>query len=328
MNLRSLRRTTALAVLSVLAIERESVAVEQMLPLCDLGKATYRSEIGGLYGNGQNQPPETHRLLAKQAIAKIRPLDAAGKQSADGKIVLLSIGMSNTTQEFSAFVRLANQDKRKRPGLVLVDGAQGGADALAWTEGVKGGQGRSKGNPWAGVETKLKSANATAAQVQAIWIKQAIAGPAQYGEFPGHVRVLEDALQKIVVKARERFPNLQIVFLSSRIYGGYAKGRLNPEPYAYESAFAVRGLIARQIQGDVALNADAERGVVRAPVLVWGPYLWANGETPREADGLVWRRGDFGEDGTHPSPQGRRKVAEQLLEFFTKNEFGKEVFSR
>ena len=121
---------------------------------------------------------------------------------------------------------------------------------------------------------------------------------------------------------------MRIVFLSSRVYGGYASGRLNPEPYAYESAFGVRGLITRQIKGDAALNADAERGVVRAPVLVWGPYLWADGETPRKADGLIWQRTDFGEDGTHPSSQGRRKVAEQLLEFFTNNELGKEVFSR
>jgi hypothetical protein len=310
------------------AIACQAGLAEQLVPLSELGTAKFRGETGGLYGNGLNEPPPIHRQLAMRAIAKIQSLDAAGKTSRDGKIVLLSIGMSNTTQEFSAFVRLANQERRKRPELTFVDGAQGGADAIAWTGGgARQGRG-PKGDPWANVEAKLKAANVTDAQVQAIWIKQAIAGPAQHGEFPGHVGALENALQKIVVKAGERFPNLRIVFLSSRIYGGYATGRLNPEPYAYESAFAVRGLITRQIEGDAALNPDAERGVVRAPVLVWGPYLWAEGETPRKADGLVWQRTDFGEDGTHPSPQGRRKVAEQLLEFFTKNELGKEVFSR
>jgi hypothetical protein len=310
------------------AIACKAGLAEQLVPLSELGTAKYRGETGGLYGNGLNEPPAAHRQLAKESIGGIRPVDSQGTASAGGKIVLLSIGMSNTRQEFSAFMRLANQDRRKRRELVLVDGAQGGADAAAWAGHLATQRRTPRGDPWANVKAKLKAANVTDAQVQAIWVKQAIAGPAQHGEFPSHVRALEDALQKIVVRAGERFPNLRIVFLSSRIYGGYATGRLNPEPYAYESAFAVRGLITRQIKGDAALNPDAEQGAVRAPVLVWGPYLWADGETPRKADGLVWPRTDFGEDGTHPSPQGRRKVAEQLLQFFTKNELGKEVFAR
>lgn len=319
-----LKLASVLLWLIVAAIPSEVVGVERLVPLCDLGTAEYRGEAGGLYGNGQNDPPPAHRQLTKRAIANIQPLNSAGKPSHDGKIVFLSIGMSNTTQEFSAFVRLANQERRKRPELVMVDGAQGGADAIAWAGSAESGR-MPKGDPWVGIEARLKAAGATSQQVQAVWLKQALAGPARHGEFPGHVLALENALHKIIAKAHERFPNLRIVFFSSRIYGGYATNRLNPEPYAYEGAFAVQGLIARQIKGDRDLNADAENGAVRAPVLVWGPYLWANGEH-RRADGLVWQRADFGNDGTHPSPQGRRKVAAQLLEFFTTNEFGKVFF--
>jgi lysophospholipase L1-like esterase len=54
---------------------------------------------------------------------------------------------------------------------------------------------------------------------------------------------------------------------------------------------------------------------VKAPLLLWGPYLWADGTTPRKADGLVWERDDLAGDGTHPSQSGRRKVADQLLKF-------------
>ena len=54
-----------------------------------------------------------------------------------------------------------------------------------------------------------------------------------------------------------------------------------------------------------------------APLLLWGPYLWANGTTPRKSDGLIWEESDYGEiDGMHPSPSGKQKVAQMLLNFF------------
>jgi hypothetical protein len=51
-------------------------------------------------------------------------------------------------------------------------------------------------------------------------------------------------------------------------------------------------------------------------ILLWGPYFWADGITPRIADGLVWQRSDFTNDGVHPTLKGREKVADQLLRFF------------
>ena len=55
------------------------------------------------------------------------------------------------------------------------------------------------------------------------------------------------------------------------------------------------------------------------PLLVWGPYLWANGSVPRQ-DGLVWLPEDLTNDCTHPSDLGRQKVAQMLMDFF-KNDF-------
>jgi hypothetical protein len=51
-------------------------------------------------------------------------------------------------------------------------------------------------------------------------------------------------------------------------------------------------------------------------VLLWGPYLWADGITPRKSDGLVWARTDLSQDGVHPSMAGGEKVAKMLLKFF------------
>lgn len=46
---------------------------------------TYKGEDGGLYGGGRNSPPEPHRLAYLKESAKIRPLDAEGKPSDEGK---------------------------------------------------------------------------------------------------------------------------------------------------------------------------------------------------------------------------------------------------
>jgi len=257
-------------------------------------------------------PPPAQRKAAEAACARIRPLDASGQPSPDGRIVLISIGMSNTTQEFSVFKRLADADAAKPPAVLIVDGAQGGRDAAAWVAPEERAT-PERPSPWTVLDQRLKAAGASAQQVQAVWIKQALAGPANLGEFPAHARRLQEDLVTILQKARKRFPNLQLAYLSSRIYAGYATTPLNPEPYAYESAFAVRWVIQAQAAGDPRLKADL------APVVLWGPYLWTDGTAGRKSDGLVWQREDCGADGTHPSESGRRKVAGLLLSFFKRD---------
>jgi lysophospholipase L1-like esterase len=266
-----------------------------LVPLPDLATGTYQGEEGGLYPGGKNTPPEAH-LAAGVARAK--------QIAASPKVVLLSIGMSNTTQEFTAFQRLA-AGAGLSPKLVLVDGAQGGQTAQITAN--------PQANFWRVVDERLVAAGVTAQDVQAVWLKQANAQPNQ--GFPAAAKKLEAGLVATLHNLHERFPNLKICYLSSRIYGGYAGTPLNPEPYAYEGGFAVKWTIARQISGDPELNYDPAKGAVRAPWIAWGPYLWADGVKGRKLDGVVWLHDDLGPDGTHPSDAGRRKVARQLLDF-------------
>ena len=291
---------------------------KDLVPLDELtGK--YKEQDGGLYGGGKNEPPAEHAALARKAIAEIKPLDRDGKPAADGKVVLMSIGMSNTTMEFSAFVQGANADSRKAANVVMVDAAQGGKDATAWAT--------ADAQPWRVAAQKLEGAGVSPAQVQAVWIKQALMGPRE--GFPSETERLRDRDREIVILAKQKYPNLRVAYLSSRIYAGYATTALNPEPYSYESAFAVRWLIEEQMKGTPALNADAAKGDVKAPVLLWGPYLWANGEVPRKSDGLIFKREDLTErDGTHPSNSGREKVAKLLLDFFTTDPLAKTWFAK
>jgi len=66
----------------------------------DLGAGCYLSFQGGLYPGGSNQLPTSHLGAGVAAAARIQPLNVNGGPDPTGKFVLLSIGMSNTTQEF------------------------------------------------------------------------------------------------------------------------------------------------------------------------------------------------------------------------------------
>jgi len=280
-----------------------------MTPLTDFKPdQKYKGVGGGLYPDGGNAPSGELAKLAAALAAKVVPLNAAGQPAADGHIVLMSVGMSNTTGEFSRFKRVADDDAAKSAALWIVDGAQGGRDAAAWI-------GEAGKNSWAEADRRLVAAGAAPPQVEVLWIKQAIKMPSTFGEFPRHSDVLRDDNAEILKLAKARYPNLRLAFVSSRIYGGYAHTALNPEPYAYEGAFAVRGLIALQAS-DPSLNADPAKGNVKAPLALWGPYLWADGVKGRAIDDLVWNAEDLGGDGTHPSESGAQKVVAQLLKFF------------
>ncbi len=291
-----------------------------LIPLTELEKDEYKGFRGGLYPKGKNERPASHEAAGVAISRRIQPLDAEGKPNGDGKIVLLSVGMSNTTQEFSAFKLLADADRGKNPRLVIVDGAQGGMSAARIVDPEDNASGAKY---WTTVEDRLKASGVSRAQVQMAWIKQADARPSR--AFPEHAQVLQEELARIVRLLHARFPNLQLVYLSSRTYGGYARTPLNPEPYAYESGFAVKWLIEQQLNGDPALNFDPGKGPVNAPWLSWGPYLWAN-SAARRKDGLSYEESDFATDGTHPSASGRQKVAGLLLQFFKTDTTAREWF--
>jgi hypothetical protein len=287
-----------------------------LLPLTDMGEAKYQNFSGGLYADSSNARPEAHEQAGLAISQAIQPLDRNGRVDTQaGAIVLLSIGMSNTTQEFSTFMEIAQRHPDKNRRLWIIDGAQGGQSADKIT--------RANAEFWSVVDRRLANAHLTPQQVQIAWIKQADARPTL--PFPEDAQKLQRELKMIVQILKERFPHLKLTYLSSRTYAGYASTPLNPEPYAYQSGFAVKWLIEQQIQGATDLNFDPAAGEVKAPWLSWGPYLWADGLRPR-SDGLIWECRDFRDDGTHPSDSGRMKVARMLWDFFTSDSTAKAWF--
>jgi hypothetical protein len=277
--------------------------------LNDLDAGAYKGEQGGLYPGGSNTMPAAHLKAGLEQAAQIVPRDHDGKPAPGGKIVLMSIGMSNTTMEYQTFMKLAGQQHDLNPHVVLVDGAQGGQSAVETSD--------PRTNFWKVVDQRLQTAGVTDQQVQAVWMFQVIVAP--FRPFPQDVRRLQYLMEDTLRTAHQRYPNLRIAYLSSRIYAGFAMVPQNPEPHSYESGWAPKWIVEGQIFGFPEYNYDPARGLVRFPWVAWGPYMWADGVRGRK-DRLKWTREDFSQaDGMHPSTQGRERVA-QLLLTFLKNE--------
>jgi hypothetical protein len=306
-------------------------------PINDLGPGTYLGEFqGGLYPNGLNAPPVDHAASGVTRAGSIQPLDVEGAPDAGGKYVLLSIGMSNTTQEFCShngsepcdpwtfMGQAAAHPDVNHTTLRIVNGARSGQGAAAWDSPADPNYNRIR-------DTVLAPKGLSEAQVQAVWVKVGNPSPEQSLPSPeADAYTLFGQMADIARTIKVRYPNVKLVFFSSRIYAGYASSPLNPEPFAYESAFAVKWLIEAQIDqmagggiGPIAGDVDHE---TVAPWIAWGAYLWADGLIPR-SDGLIWECADFAADGTHPSPSGEQKVGSMLLDFFLGSPFTEPWFA-
>src|SRR5439155_1415634 len=187
-------------------------------PLNDLGTGTYQGRQGGLYPGGSNVRPSAHDSDLDR-VGRVQLLSAAGTpDAATGKIAFISIGMSNTTAEFSAFVPKANSDPQKNSRVVVVDCAEGGQASSDIAD--------PSAPYWSFVDQKLAAAGVTPAQVQEIWLKEARRGSTE--AFPTDATLLEDDLRTIVQIIESRYPNTRSVYVSSRIDAGYATTTLNP----------------------------------------------------------------------------------------------------
>jgi hypothetical protein len=270
------------------------------IPLSDL-KGTYQGFGGGLYSGAGNIRPAALETLALTAARQIVPLNAAGAPSANGRIGFISIGHSIASQEFQAFMGMIGSQPIN-PAVTVIQGAKSGC-ASECTGGL---QGDGYWTTW--VAPAVQSAGLTPAQVQVAWVEETSEAP----EFPA--KILPTASQRIqresglllatLQRLKRYLPNIRIAYISAEPYAGYVSVPDQPnivlEPYIYEEGFAVRDAIGRQ---------DGS-----TPLVVWGPYEWADGIKPR-SDGLSWACSDFGPIGGHLSDQGSAKAAQLLINF-------------
>ena len=316
---------------------------------------------GGLYENSSPTAPSDHDAAGLAAASAIKPLDQNGNPSATGAVVFLGIGMSNATEEFSAFINTASTNSGvNHTTLAIENGASAAETACYWTvaQGQTGAacplaKGGLLDNQYDRVRDSVLATATTAPsapsgcggppatpcltekQVQVLWIKNANPRPGFENEralcdatVSGCVNDIgteainyETQLAQTIRAAKSRYPNLKQVFLSTRIYAGYALDGLNPEPYAYEYGYSAKWLIQAQVlqirNGTIdPVAGDMSYSNGTAAWTAWGTYLWADGLIPR-SDGLIWVQTDFGLDGTHPHGDGVTKVVNLLMDFYT-----------
>src|SRR3989304_6125931 len=284
----------------------------EYMRITDTDPLTYAATgiIGGLYTGGSNTRPVGHQSAGLTAASQITPLDSSGASDANGKIGMISIGMSNTSMEYGTFMTLANADPLKNPKVKLVNGALSGSTIDKWI---------TPGDPtypiiWANVTTQLNQNGLTDAQVQVAWVK--VTEQAYQPNFPDDMQTLKGMYEELARLLKARFPNLRITYFSSRIRSFVYMMGLSPEPTAFENAFAVRWMIEDQIAGSGNVNFDPGQGTVVASYITWGPYLWIDGLNAR-SDGRTWPITNVeSSDCTHPTADGENEVADMLLDYF------------
>jgi hypothetical protein len=285
-----------------------------LVDLPDLGTGSYMGTEGGLYPGGSNVPPAAHEADGLALANEIVPLDANGNPDSSGKYVLLGLGVSISRTMFSALRLVEQVDPTVNPDLVIVNGAIDGSDSPYWasyTDGV-----------WQSVlNFYLPYENVTPQQVVAVWAMIPHSQPK--GAYPSDMTEQTNDVIAAIQNMKKYFPNLKLAYLESMHYGGYAKNQpvILPEPYAYETGFAMQSIIAQQINGAASLNYNPSNGPVMAPWLSWGTYDWANGMSANgnawyNSAGLEWSCSDLGPDGVHASIYGGQKDGALITGFF------------
>ncbi len=301
----------------------------------------YLNTFAGLLYEDSNNPPADHDSAGMAAAANVVPRDVNGLPDSAGKVVAITMGMSNWTAQMckqgssdsttvcdaETFIAQAVGNAGvNSSNVVLVNCARSGEAASRW-------QDDSFGNYATCLANNLTPRGLSEKQVQVVIMKGGNPGPdismaSSPGTSPADYCVLNPAVEACVYEvhvgnmlrfAKTRYVNLSQVFLQSRVYAGYAITPLNPEPYAYEYGFATKWLIQAQIEQSRSGTIDPVAGNLGpsvAPWVGWGAYLWAPGDTAR-SDGLTYDVEDFKTtDYTHPEQGGIKKVSKQMMNFY------------
>lgn len=271
-----------------------------------------------LYLDSLNQMPAQHRAQGQSIAAGIKPLNASGNlDAANGKILAIAEGMSNTRDEMNSFKTvLANRKSELHSAFAFENLSQGGCDLFCW---VNNGAGASNKQ----VQIALvKHSNNRPQKPDGTPEDPNSAFPDKTSKsFPKHAQITKAQLKTRLLAMKRQYPNLKMVFFTSRVFGGWScapTGNDYREPVAYEEGFAVKWLIDDQITGrDPDLRFAGENAP--APWIAWGPYLW---------DAQKWTQDLFKSDGVHMCEKGTSLAGQMWFDFLMKDNTARPWFAK
>ncbi len=266
------------------AAVRERAQLNSLVPLTELGPGMYYQGLeGGLYGGGSNQAPLGLLDAALAAAANIVPRNKLGEPSRGGKIGVIAIGQSTTRQWFPYFQGLARQ---LPPPFVFVNASQDGMISQLWA---------NLSAPWSTADKDVTSYGLSRFQVQVATVDCLRGRSWKDGGLQSQIEAYSADLARIVRVAKAHYPNLQLIYVLPFHYAGFANSRrVTREPFSYQEGFGIRQLILRQGGG--------------LPVLLWGPYVWADTANP-----------SYFYDGIHFTKAGREQMATLTWRFLQKD---------
>lgn len=249
----------------------------------DLSRGAYSTF---LYSTG-NTKPAHHKRVGDSLALLIKPLSVSGQPSPNGSIVVIGEGMSNARYIFDAFASQLTTSKLDNPKVKFKNLSQSGCDLTCWV-----GNGAGAVDPQVQVALLYHSNNRPQ---NGVCVDEK--------RFPYHAQMTRDQLEARVHQLKQKYPNLKLIYLTSRDFGGWScppSGSEYREPVGYEEGFSVKWLIDGQSAG-----SDADLAYGTAPYLAWGPYLWS----------ATTSRSYFMPDGTHPCSGGQAFFAQQWFDF-------------
>ena len=295
-----------------------------LIPIQDLGTDYYLGTYqGGMYPGASNVPPTLHLKKALGIVKKLKPLDTLGNINyVTGRIALAGFGASTVGGPFNHMIQISKDYNDLNPCLKMVNAANGsdGVEAMYIGNDVY----------WDYIrDYKLAEKDLKPIQVQVAWLMHSSRIDSNAEDAGAYIDSLEMRFVTALQSMLYYYPNLKLVFVSGFPYGGYADTlkvlyHVIAEPASYHHNFAVKQLITSQITGDPELKYT-EPGKM-APILAWGPPLWADGNNPNEYNGLSRNcETEFTPDGGgyHMTALGKDKVGDILLDFFRSDTLSK-----
>ncbi len=296
-----------LSALSAFFAQGQSSNVNELPPIDELGTGTFMGHQGGLYPNGSNVMPEAFYADAIEMARSIQPLDKSGKPSPDGRIGLIGLGASTVAMFGNGLDKQVPAATGVNQDLVFVNCGIGGQDLSDIMN--------PDANFWTVIDSRVTAAGLTLDQVQVLWFQEDNLRNKD-NDFDLRVNQLTKDFTYMARFCKTHYPNLKLFYVSGRhtteFMPAEAKDK-HREPKAYLNGWACKQLIENQINGDPQLAYKGENAV--APLILWGPYFWTQGEKPR-ADGYAITRDLISNDGVHPTDKGIDRIAKDLVQFW------------